>query len=910
MSALKRFWRGLFDVRPGEYAVTACMGLYLMLVLFAYYILKPVSRALFLNNFDIDKLPWLYILIASIGGLLAYLYTKMAVKSSLGRAVDFATVFCVGVLVLFWWLIDLKASWIIYAFNIWVSLFSVILVSQGWLVAANVFTSREAKRLYGILGVGSVIGAAFGGQFTAVMVYYIGNRHLLLASAGMVVLSYVAYRAALRASGKSLRAAPGAEKEHEFTFAEILSSVRRLRHLQVIIAIIMITFMVDVMVEYQFSAFAKQSYKGHDLTAFLGNFYGFWLNLVTFVLQFFLTSFVVSRFGVGGTLQIMPVAIAAASIAALAAPSLLSTAAARLTEASTRYSFNKTGMELLYLPLPLELRNRTKAFVDVFVDRFSRGLGGMILVLLPLTPSQFPLVVLVLAAVWVLLSVAAQREYVATIRKRLESRRLDFESARVSVTDRATISLLERTARDGGARQAAYALDLLGQAAGYRPDDLLAELVGSPHAEVRAKVFEVARMSGSGSLYDAALAELRRARGPDSAPAARQAVRYALAFTSEPRELARRLLEHPNPEVASSTVDAVGAMPEIARELLDHDWLQSAATDPSAARRKLSAQAIGVRGDAGTDVLFPLLKDSDPAVAAQAIRSAGTLKNRDYVPPLIHALSSPRLRGAAVDALSEFGMRITGTLGDVLADDTVPINVRRYVPRVLQRIGGQASVDILLRAIAGRDLATRATALKALNKLRETQPDLEYGGSMFFEQILDEAKYYFELHASLVPFREYDSPPPAVSLLIRTLEDRLSITLERLFRLLGLKYPPRQIYAAYRAINRRGGEDYVAAVDFLDSVLDRQLKRVLLPLLDEDSVLAQHARELFRIEGRDVRSALHSLIHSGDPWLTACAIAAAAELRIRELAQDVRQAASSGGDEVAEVARAAEAMLS
>ena len=147
-------------------------------------------------------------------------------------------------------------------------------------------------------------------------------------------------------------------------------------------------------------------------------------------------------------------------------------------------------------------------------------------------------------------------------------------------------------------------------------------------------------------------------------------------------------------------------------------------------------------------------------------------------------------------------------------------------------------------------------------------------------------------------------------MLIRTLEDRLSVTLERLFRMLGLKYPPRQMYAAYRAINRRGGEDYVAAVDFLDSVLDRQLKRVLLPLLDEDAVLAQHARELFRIEGQDVQSALRTLIHSGDPWLTACAIAAAADLRIRDLAHDVREAASSGGAEVAEVARAAEPVLS
>src|SRR4051794_3795593 len=101
MHALKRFWRGLFDVRPGEYARTGFMSLYLMLVLFAYYILKPVSRALFLNSFDIDKLPWLYILIAGVGGILAYFYTRMAVNSSLRRAVDLANIFCVLVLVLF-----------------------------------------------------------------------------------------------------------------------------------------------------------------------------------------------------------------------------------------------------------------------------------------------------------------------------------------------------------------------------------------------------------------------------------------------------------------------------------------------------------------------------------------------------------------------------------------------------------------------------------------------------------------------------------------------------------------------------------------------------------------------------------------------------------------------------------------
>src|SRR5437764_750736 len=134
VTRLKIFWRSMFDIRPGEFLRTACMTLYLMLVLFAYYILKPVSRAIFLDKFEIDKLPWLYILIAAVGGVLAYFYTKVAVKSSLQRAVNFSTLFTIGVLLVFWWFIARNVGWIVYAFNIWVSLFSIVLVSQGWLI--------------------------------------------------------------------------------------------------------------------------------------------------------------------------------------------------------------------------------------------------------------------------------------------------------------------------------------------------------------------------------------------------------------------------------------------------------------------------------------------------------------------------------------------------------------------------------------------------------------------------------------------------------------------------------------------------------------------------------------------------------------------------------------------------------
>ena len=133
------------------------MFFYLLSVLFAYYILKPVSRSMFLTRFDVDKLPWLYILIAAFGGVFAYLYSKLAAKTSLRVAVTWTMSLSVGCLVGMWALIHLP--FMVYVLNIFVSLFSIVLVSQGWLVASNLFDPREAKRVYPLLGMGMVIGA-------------------------------------------------------------------------------------------------------------------------------------------------------------------------------------------------------------------------------------------------------------------------------------------------------------------------------------------------------------------------------------------------------------------------------------------------------------------------------------------------------------------------------------------------------------------------------------------------------------------------------------------------------------------------------------------------------------------------------------------------------------------------------
>ena len=107
-----------------------------------------------------------------------------------------------------------------------------------------------------------------------------------------------------------------------------------------------------------------------------------------------------------------------------------------------------------------------------------------------------------------------------------------------------------------------------------------------------------------------------------------------------------------------------------------------------------------------------------------------------------------------MEALASFGDRIVGTLADVLLDRSTPASVRRQIPRVLRSIPSQRSVEVLFSALDEPDLTVRSAVLKGLNSLRENTPKLSYGRESLTQNILGEARYYYEMAAALEPFSQ------------------------------------------------------------------------------------------------------------------------------------------------------------
>ena len=194
-----------------------------------------------------------------------------------------------------------------------------------------------------------------------------------------------------------------------------------------------------------------------------------------------------------------------------------------------------------------------------------------------------------------------------------------------------------------------------------------------------------------------------------------------------------------------------------------------------------------------------------------AVRSAGELKNREYLNALIRALGNSRLRGDAITRWPASARRFAAARRRA-ARRGLPVRMRRQIPRVLKQIRDQRAVDVLVAAVGHRDLTIRAAVLKALNRLRETAPELNFDNHFVSEQFWQEARYYYELSAALSRSASRTGGRPR-HLLARTIEERLKGTLERLFRLLGLRYPPRKCTrrtAPCRA--RTGGGDRRAGV--------------------------------------------------------------------------------------------------
>jgi hypothetical protein len=251
-----------------------------------------------------------------------------------------------------------------------------------------------------------------------------------------------------------------------------------------------------------------------------------------------------------------------------------------------------------------------------------------------------------------------------------------------------------------------------------------------------------------------------------------------------------------------------------------------------------------------------------------AIKAAGHTGDRSFVYPLVRRLGEDPFETAARRALAAFDPPVLGTLYDYLVDSRMDVATRCRIPPIFVEQSGGFAVTILVRGLCKVCVPVRHAITRALSKLHKTVDASGAAPDELDAMIEHEAEHYAALGQILRliradPRARDHADPDQLRRLRRE-------GLERIFRLLGLRYNQRDIYDAYLGITSPDPTLQDSAVEFVDNLVDYDTRRYLLPLLDDPASerVLEVGGKFFDREIRDWQTAEQYLRAAEDPRLT------------------------------------------
>ena len=853
--------RKIFNIHKGEETRAYLMWAYIFLIISALMIIKPVSHAQFLSQFGAKQLPFVFILVAGFAAVVSILYGKNIHKIDFLILIRRTLYLFLILLVFIWTCLKFRfgENIILYLFFIGVSIFAVIATSQFWILANMVFNPREAKRLFGFIGAGAIAGGILGGYVTKLLIPFIGSENLILIGAFLVLICDPIVRRIWKEHPARRNAAHVAHQSVIFEKTDVpIKMIRSNRHLFYLACIVLLSVAVAKFVDYTFNAMAAEHIHDEEkLAAFLGLWYSN-LNVVSLMIQLFVTRQVVGVFGVGTSLIFLPLMIFVGSLTVLIHPGLAAAIFLKVGDGSLKNSVQKSGIELLSLPIPAEIRNPARSYIDIFGDSFATGVSGLLLMILTVflnVPVRYiSLMILIFVGVWLYFVKQVRQEYIHSFRNKI-----DTETKRQSrkEPDLKNESVIGSMLRILSGKQESRILEVLNMVRDIRNDRLVPsflKLIHHPSAAIRCEALR------NLYFYPADFSdEVESLVSGDHAEVTTEALHYLFHHeTGCPEDLLLKYLDHSDEIIRyaallCATRESRNNAPF--KEIFDihrriDACLQEQKTifsDHSDSLKGMCAQIIGI---AGIPEIYPFLhiflRDESQDVVIKALVAAGQTRDRTFLPVLMRKLIEPVFEKTVLEALSFFDTDVIGLFARWMSDAKEELIIRVRIPEIIANMGTQRAADTLVANLENSESAIRQGIIQSLNDMRRYHPDLKFDDKKIIHRILGEAQLYNQTLAALyVQVREQtpaDSEDSMADILnsrkrlIHALENKLDDSLKTIFTLLGLKYPPEDIDTVLNGIQSKKPDIRLNALEFLDNLLDGPVKRTVIPIVESSFI--------------------------------------------------------------------------
>ena len=867
------------------------MQLYVFLIITVLLIVKPTVNALFLNRLGADNLAFGFLFIAATAIISSYFYNKAVLLFSLKRIIVSTLIFFASAFLLLSLL--LQMGWLnehfLYGYYVIVGIFAVLTTSQFWLLANMVFNAREAKRLFGFIGSGAIAGGIFGGYLTNIFAPLIGNAYLLVIAA-VFILFCIPILLTIYKQGHISRAAQVTTRvssNSDPAFRILLKS----KHLTYLALIVGLGVIVAKLVDFQFSDFASRAIPDSND---LASFFGFWFstfNLVSLIIQLFLTNRVVEKLGVNSSLLILPLGIALGSLVFLTFPELWVLILIKGVDGSLKQSVNKAATELAMVPISLDVKNRTKSFIDVVVDSVATGIAGCLLIFvikgLDLPSTYVTVIILLLIFVWLVGIFKVRDSYFKSFRQSLKNA-VEYSEGVPIRKRKSNLQVAKTILTQGNSEDIVLYLENLTSTNARILKSKVIKLLEHPNDEVKIAAIAQLYHFPQGT----AIEHVRKLVHVKDEEVVYAAMNYLILHTdlSDDR-IFDSYLNHSSDYIAHAALlclakEAANNKKISSRynlELRIELWLAELELPNSDHRVEEIAFLLETIGHAGISQFYSFISanfnNRDPHIVHHAIEAAGITRETMFIDPLIDFLTVKEYRKSAINALIAYGEEISKELLKRESERLLKNSVKKHVPKIIEKFRTQPSVRVLIKLLTSKDILIRLSAAKSLHKLKDKTDKLNFFPKVIYRliasfcqeystvtHIRDVIEYNFNSEDyQALPEDDLTELNMAREALLDSLNIQLVQRLETLFKLLGVYYNKKDMDIAYSGLTSRLEDTRANAIEFLDNILSPKLKASLLPILETTITEKQDSEEEIEyLESTSFNSALVYLLQEGD----------------------------------------------
>jgi ATP:ADP antiporter, AAA family len=402
-----RLLRRVVDVRPAEVPALGWSWLYILAVLSSYYVLRPIRDEAGVAG-GVNNLQWLFT--GTLLGMLALNIPFAWLVRTLPRS-RFIPItyrfFAVNILLfaVAMHVADARtAVWVGRVFFIWTSIFNLFVVSVFWAMVVDIFDSEQGKRLFGFIAAGATVGAIMGSGATASLAPHVSQVWLLLGAAVLLEGAVHCVRRLSRLSSLHRLPVPGAADRAlgGGVLAGITHAFKSIYLVNVSLFLLLYAVTSTFLYFEQVAVVSRVFHGRGEQTAFFATV-DLAVNVLTLVIQLFLTGRIVRGLGIGPTLALLPGVSVLGFAAVAAVPALMSVVPFLVLRRAGNFAVARPAREVLFTVVPREDRYKAKSFIDTVVYRLGDQVGAWSyagLAALGWAATRGALVAIPLSALW------------------------------------------------------------------------------------------------------------------------------------------------------------------------------------------------------------------------------------------------------------------------------------------------------------------------------------------------------------------------------------------------------------------------------------------------------------------------------------------------------------------------------